>query len=123
MIYPEFKKDFMWLIRLDAFWYALLAFTLSFAGYEGEIMRGAFLGVPRGELEAARAFGMSIHYHNRRRLRAEVEGELEATYWESLDQMVARMDILVALGCEKFQGYLHGKPMPISEVAANLLTG
>lgn len=35
----------------------------------------------------------------------------------------AQMDILVALGCEKFQGYLHGKPMPISEVAANLLTG
>jgi polar amino acid transport system permease protein len=59
MIYPEFKNDFTWLIRLDAFWYALLAFTLSFAGYEGEIMRGAFLGVPRGELEAARAFGMS----------------------------------------------------------------
>jgi polar amino acid transport system permease protein len=44
---------------LDAFYYALLAFTLSFAGYEGEVMRGAFLGVPRGELEAARAFGMS----------------------------------------------------------------
>lgn len=39
--------------------YALLAFTLSFAGYEGEIMRGAFAGVPKGELEAARAFGMS----------------------------------------------------------------
>ena len=58
-VYPEFRQDFMWLIRLDAFWYALLAFTLSFAGYEGEIMRGAFLGVPRGELEAARAFGMS----------------------------------------------------------------
>ena len=58
-VYPEFRQDFLWLIRLDAFWYALLAFTISFAGYEGEIMRGAFLGVPRGELEAARAFGMS----------------------------------------------------------------
>ena len=57
--YPGFRQDFMWLISLDAFWYALFAFTLSFAGYEGEIMRGAFLGVPRGELEAARAFGMS----------------------------------------------------------------
>ena len=59
MVYPEFRQDFLWLIRLDAFWYALLAFTLSFAAYEGEIMRGAFLGVPRGELEAARAFGMT----------------------------------------------------------------
>ncbi len=59
MAYPGFKEHFLWLIRLDAFWYALLAFTLSVAGYEGEIMRGAFLGVPRGELEAAQAFGMS----------------------------------------------------------------
>ena len=57
--YPEFKQNFMWLIRLDAFYYALAAFTLNFAGYEGEVMRGAFLGVPKGELEAARAFGMS----------------------------------------------------------------
>jgi polar amino acid transport system permease protein len=57
--YPEFRQNFLWLIRLDAFYYALLAFTLSFAGYEGEVMRGAFLGVPRGEIEAARAFGMS----------------------------------------------------------------
>ena len=57
--YPEFRQNFMWLIRLDAFYYALFAFILSFAGYEGEVMRGAFLGVPRGELEAARSFGMS----------------------------------------------------------------
>jgi glyoxylate reductase len=42
----------------------------------------------------ARAFGLQIHYHNRKRLRPEVEAELEATYWESLDQMVSRMDIL-----------------------------
>ena len=59
LAFPGFKENFMWLIRLDGFYYAVLAFTLSFAGYEGEIMRGAFLGVPRGELEAARAFGMS----------------------------------------------------------------
>lgn len=42
----------------------------------------------------ARAFGMSIHYHNRNRVSEEIEHELEATYWESLDQMMARMDIL-----------------------------
>ncbi|RVV97517.1 D-glycerate dehydrogenase [Mesobaculum littorinae] len=42
----------------------------------------------------ARAFGMQIHYHNRSRLRPEVETPLEATYWESLDAMIARMDIL-----------------------------
>jgi polar amino acid transport system permease protein len=59
--YPELKQSELWIsfVRLDAFYYVLLAFILSFAGYEGEVMRGAFLGVPRGELEAARAFGMS----------------------------------------------------------------
>jgi glyoxylate reductase len=42
----------------------------------------------------ARVFGMQVHYHNRRRLRPEVEAEVEAVWWESLDQMVSRMDIL-----------------------------
>ncbi|MGY9050212.1 MAG: 2-hydroxyacid dehydrogenase [Rhodobacterales bacterium] len=42
----------------------------------------------------AQACGMQIHYHNRRRLRPEVEASLGATYWESLDQMVARMDVI-----------------------------
>ncbi|WP_404382898.1 2-hydroxyacid dehydrogenase [Caenispirillum salinarum] len=42
----------------------------------------------------ARGFGMTIHYHNRRRLHPEIEQELEATYWESLDQMLARMDVI-----------------------------
>ncbi|MEM6615049.1 MAG: D-glycerate dehydrogenase [Pseudomonadota bacterium] len=42
----------------------------------------------------AKAFGMQIHYHNRRRVGTAIEEELEATYWESLDQMLARMDVI-----------------------------
>jgi glyoxylate reductase len=42
----------------------------------------------------AHAFGLKIHYHDRRRVVSEIEEELHATYWESLDQMLARMDIL-----------------------------
>ena len=42
----------------------------------------------------AKAFGLSIHYHNRRRVMPALEAELEATYWDSLDQMLARMDII-----------------------------
>ncbi len=42
----------------------------------------------------ARAFGLSIHYHNRQRIQQSVEEELEATYWDSLDQMLVRMDII-----------------------------
>lgn len=56
---PGIRETFLWPILREGFYYAALAFTLSFAGYEGEVMRGAFLGVPRGELEAARAYGMS----------------------------------------------------------------
>ncbi len=54
----------------------------------------------------ARAFGMQIHYHNRKRLRPEVEGELEATYWESLDQMVSRMDI-ISVNCPHTPSTFH----------------
>ena len=46
----------------------------------------------------ARGFDMSIHYHNRNRLHPETEAELEATYWESLDQMIARMDF-ISINC------------------------
>ena len=42
----------------------------------------------------ARGFGLSIHYHNRKRVHPDIEAELEATWWESLDQMLARMDVL-----------------------------
>jgi glyoxylate reductase len=54
----------------------------------------------------ARAFGMQIHYHNRRRLRSEIEQEIEATYWESLDQMVARIDIL-SINCPHTPSTFH----------------
>jgi lactate dehydrogenase-like 2-hydroxyacid dehydrogenase len=42
----------------------------------------------------ARAFGLQIHYHNRKPVPVRIAEELEATYWESLDQMLARMDII-----------------------------
>ena len=54
----------------------------------------------------ARAFGLQIHYHNRRRLSALVEERLEATYWESLDQMLARMDI-VSVNCPHTPATYH----------------
>ncbi|MGR3272581.1 D-glycerate dehydrogenase [Thalassococcus profundi] len=54
----------------------------------------------------ARAFGMQIHYHNRRRLRPEAEAAVEATYWDSLDQMVARMDIL-SVNCPHTPSTFH----------------
>ncbi|MBN9017723.1 MAG: D-glycerate dehydrogenase [Rhizobiales bacterium] len=54
----------------------------------------------------AKAFGLSIHYHNRHRVSAAIENELEATYWDSLDQMLARMDI-ISVNCPRTPGTYH----------------
>ncbi len=54
----------------------------------------------------AKAFGLSIHYHNRHRVLPAVEEELEATYWESLDQMLARMDI-ISVNCPSTPATFH----------------
>ena len=54
----------------------------------------------------AKAFGLQIHYHNRKPVHASVEDSLEATYWESLDQMLARMDI-VSVNCPHTPATYH----------------
>jgi polar amino acid transport system permease protein len=55
---PLIRNSFLWR-HLDAFWYAAAALAINTAGYSGEILRGAILAVPHGEIEAGRAFGMS----------------------------------------------------------------
>jgi len=62
--------------------------------------------IGRAIARRARAFGLQIHYHNRRRVPAAVEAQLEATYWESLDQMLARMDI-VSVNCPHTPATYH----------------
>ena len=53
------QKTFLWPYLKDGFWYAVFAFSLNTAGYTGEILRGAMSAVPKGEIEAAIAYGMS----------------------------------------------------------------
>jgi glyoxylate reductase len=54
----------------------------------------------------AQAFGLQIHYHNRRRVAAKIEEDLHATYWESLDQMLTRMDI-ISVNCPHTPATYH----------------
>ena len=81
-------------------------------GYLGGRLGGRRLGIlgmgriGQAVARRASAFGMQIHYHNRRRLRPEIEDTLVATYWESLDQMVARMDIL-SINCPHTPSTFH----------------
>ena len=78
----------------------------------GQRLRGKRLGIVGmgriGQAVAwrARGFGLSIHYHNRRRIPEDVEQQLEATYWQSLDQMLARVDI-VSVNCPHTPATYH----------------
>ncbi len=78
----------------------------------GRRIRGKRLGivgmgrVGTAVARRAKAFGLSIHYHNRQRIDVKTESELEATYWESLDQMLARMDI-ISINCPSTPGTFH----------------
>ena len=81
-------------------------------GFLGGRIAGRRLGilgmgrVGQAVARRASAFGMQIHYHNRRRLHRDTEAELQATYWDSLDQMLARMDV-VSVNCPHTPGTFH----------------
>jgi len=78
-------------------------------GHRVQGKRLGIIGLGRiGQAVARRAkpFGLQIHYHNRKPVHPDVERELEATYWESLDQMLARMDI-VSINCPHTPATFH----------------
>ncbi len=81
-------------------------------GLQGSRIWGKRLGIigmgriGQAVARRAKAFGLSIHYHNRHRISMEAEEELEATYWESLDQMLARMDI-ISVNCPHTPATYH----------------
>jgi len=76
----------------------------------------------------ARAFGMQIHYHNRTPVSPRIAEDLEATYWESLDQMLARMDI-ISVNCPHTPATYHLlsarrlKLMPVHAILVNTARG
>lgn len=89
----------------------------GFAGWTptwmlGRRLRGAKLGVVgmgrigQALARRARAFGLEIHYHNRKPVGPRIEEELSATYWDSLDQMLARMDF-VSVNCPHTPATYH----------------
>ncbi|TMV92050.1 D-glycerate dehydrogenase [Thioclava sp. BHET1] len=81
----------------------------AFMGHRIGGKRLGILGMGRiGQAVARRAaaFGMEIHYHNRKRVHPDIEAELGARYWDSLDQMVARMDV-ISVNCPHTPSTFH----------------
>ena len=81
----------------------------SMQGHRINGKRLGIIGMGRiGQAVAKRAkgFGLSIHYHNRQRVHEDIEAVLEATYWESLDQMLARMDF-ISVNCPHTPATFH----------------
>jgi glyoxylate reductase len=62
--------------------------------------------IGRAVARRALGFGLSVHYHTRRRVHPDVEAELSATYWDSLDQMLAHMDI-ISVNCPHTPATYH----------------
>ncbi|WP_439273691.1 ABC transporter permease [Pseudochrobactrum sp. HB0163] len=57
--FPVIRYSFLWPVLREAYWCAIIALTMNTAAYAGEIIRGGLLSVPHGQVEAAKACGMS----------------------------------------------------------------
>ena len=111
---------------------AVLALTLSFAGYEGEVMRGAFAGIPYGELEAARAYGMKPFTMLRRiwlpravqralpTLNGEVVLQLKAT---PLVATITVIDVYAVISKIRQDTYVIYEPLLLLSLIYLCLTG
>jgi polar amino acid transport system permease protein len=129
---PQIRDSFLWPYLREAWPYGVLALTLSFAGYEGEIMRGAFAGVPYGELEAARAYGMKPFTLLRRiwlpravqralpTLNGEVVLQLKAT---PLVATITVIDVYAVVSKIRQETYVIYEPLLLLSLVYLCLTG
>ena len=129
---PQIRDSFLWPYLREAWPYAVLSLTLSFAGYEGEVMRGAFAGVPYGELEAARAYGMKPFTMLRRiwlpravqralpTLNGEVVLQLKAT---PLVATITVIDVYAVISKVRQETYVIYEPLLLLALIYLCLTG
>jgi polar amino acid transport system permease protein len=129
---PEIRDSFLWPYLREAWPYGVLALTLSFAGYEGEVMRGAFAGIPYGELEAARAYGMKPFTMLRRiwlpravqralpTLNGEVVLQLKAT---PLVATITVIDVYAVISKIRQDTYVIYEPLLLLSLIYLCLTG
>ena len=129
---PWIRDSFLWPYLREAWPYGVLSLTMSFAGYEGEVMRGAFAGIPPGELEAARAYGMKPFTLLRRiwlpravqralpTLNGEVVLQLKAT---PLVATITVIDVYAVVSKIRQETYVIYEPLLLLSLVYLCLTG
>lgn len=130
--FPWIRHSELWPYLRQAWPYAVLSLTLSYAAYEGEVMRGAFAGVPRGQLEAARAYGMSrwkifrriwmpqAFYRALPTLAGETVLQLKAT---PLVATITVVDIYNVAGRVRQETFITYEPLLLLAVVYMVVTG
>jgi polar amino acid transport system permease protein len=119
--YPWIRDSALWPILRDSWPYALVALSLSVAGYEGEVMRGAFKGVGHGQLEAARAMGMPAFTMFRRIwLGGETVLQLKST---PLISTITIMEIYDVAGRVRRDTFIIYEPLLLLALTYMVLTG
>lgn len=130
--WPEIRQSWAWPYLRSAWPYGVLALTLSFAGYEGEVMRGAFAGVPKGELEAGRAYGMSpLTVFRRIWLPRAIHRALPTLAGETVLQLKATplvatitvVDVYAIISRVRQDTYLTYEPLLLLALIYMILTG
>ena len=134
-IFPQFpwiRESFLWPYLRMAWPYGFTALMISFAAYEGEVMRGAFAGVPKGELEAARAYGMTPWLSFRRVwLPRAIHRALPTLMGETVLQLkstplvatVTVVDVYSVISKIRQETYLTYEPLLLLALIYMILTG
>lgn len=91
------RESFLWPVLREAYWCAILALTLNTAAYTGEIMRGGIQSVPFGQIEAARALGMSRPLLYRRIILPQALRQILPAYGNEMIQMVQATSLASAI--------------------------
>jgi octopine/nopaline transport system permease protein len=91
------RESFLWPVLREAYWCAIIALTLNTAAYTGEIMRGGIQAVPFGQIEAARALGMSRLMLYRRIVLPQALRQILPAYGNEMIQMVQATSLASAI--------------------------
>ncbi|OYQ36418.1 ABC transporter permease [Niveispirillum lacus] len=102
--FESIRESFLWPVLREAYWCAIIALTLNTAAYTGEILRGGIQAIPFGQIEAARALGMSRPLLYRRIVLPQALRTILPAYGNEMIQMVQATSLASAITLVELTG-------------------